>query len=175
LYVETKPISQVHARGFEKSRDNLASEGKNVPKKKPDGLNLASELARIFLRAAEPGLVSAYLFGSMADDRAHRESDIDVGVLLRRDIYPTARERFEERLRLSARLGNELKNDAVDLVILNDAPPHLGRKIVTTGKRLFCSDEEADHAFVRDVQLRAADLEPFLRRARRVKLAAIAR
>jgi len=27
------------------------------------------------------GLVSAYLFGSRAADRAHRESDLDVGVL----------------------------------------------------------------------------------------------
>jgi hypothetical protein len=34
---------------------------------------------------------------------------------------------------------------------------------------------ELDRACVRDAQLRAADLEPFLRRARRVKLAAILR
>ena len=33
----------------------------------------------------------------------------------------------------------------------------------------------ADHDFVRDTQLRAADLEPFLRRARKIKLRAIAR
>lgn len=54
-------------------------------------------------------------------------------------------------------------------------PPHLGRGIVTLGQRLFCADPEADHAYVRDVQLRAADLEPFLRRTRRVKLSALAR
>jgi predicted nucleotidyltransferase len=151
------------------------SEGKIVTKQKSNRLNRASELEGIFQRSAVPGLVSAYLFGSVADDRTHRESDIDVGVLLRRDVHPTARERFEERVRLLAFLAKELKTDSVDLVILNDAPPHLGRKIITAGKRLFCSDDEADHAFVRDVQLRAADLEPFLRRARRVKLAAIAR
>jgi len=50
----------------------------------------------------------------------------------------------------------------------------LGRHIVTTGRRVYCHDAEADHAFVRDVQLRAADLEPFLRRARRIKLDALA-
>jgi hypothetical protein len=43
------------------------------------------------------------------------------------------------------------------------------------GRRLLCVDAEADHAFVRDVQLRAADLEPFLRRTRRLKLQALAR
>lgn len=32
-----------------------------------------------------------------------------------------------------------------------------------------------DRAFVRDAQLRAADIEPFLRRTRRLKLAAIRR
>ena len=42
----------------------------------------------------------------------------------------------------------------------------------TLGKRF---DPDADHAFVRDVQLRAADLEPFLRRTRRLKLQALAR
>jgi hypothetical protein len=36
-----------------------------------------------------------------------------------------------------------------------------------------CSDPEADHAFRRDSQLRAADLEPFLRRARALKLEAL--
>ena len=66
------------------------------------------------------------------------------------------------------------RND-VDLVILNDAPPHLARAIVTTGRRVFCANSEADHAFVRTIMLRAADLEPFLRRARRVKLRALKR
>ena len=51
----------------------------------------------------------------------------------------------------------------------------LARHIVTTGRRVFCGDPERDHAFVRDVQLRAADLEPFLRRTRALKLDAMAR
>jgi len=146
-----------------------------VTKKKSALENLANNLGDFFRKSAEPGCVSAYLFGSAASDRTHRESDIDVGVLLSRDQYPTSRERFQERVRLSAALREELKHDVVDVVILNDAPPLLGRRIVTAGTRVFCSDQEADHAFVRDVQLRAADLEPFLRRTSRVKLAAIAR
>jgi hypothetical protein len=59
-------------------------------------------------------------------------------------------------------------------VVLNDAPPGLGRHVVR-GRRLVCFDTEADHAFVRDVQLRAADLEPFLQRTRRLKLQALVR
>jgi predicted nucleotidyltransferase len=126
---------------------------------------------------AEPaaGLVSMYLFGSHAGDRAHRESDVDIGVLLDRRVHATREARFAERVRLSAWAMGALHADAVDVVVLNDAPPHLGRRIATTGVRIFCADAEADHAFVRDVQLRAADLEPFLRRTRRIKLDALAR
>ena len=54
----------------------------------------------------------------------------------------------------------------IDLVILNDAPPLLGRRIVRAGRRLHAGDAAAVHAFERDVQLRAADLEPFVRRGR---------
>jgi len=119
-------------------------------------------------------VVSAYVFGSVADDRAHRESDVDVAVLLRHETVPTSADRFEIRLRLCSRLAARLHR-AVDLVVLNDAPPGLGRHVVTRGVRVLVRDLEADHAFVRDVQLRAADLDLFLRRMRRIKLEAMAR
>jgi predicted nucleotidyltransferase len=137
--------------------------------------DIGSALGRFLVGSPPPGLVSAYLFGSHAAGRAHRESDVDVAVLLAWDAYPTGRERFDERLRLAALLAGAIRTDRIDLTVLNDVPPPLGRRIVTTGQRIFCSDPERDHAFVRDVQLRAADLEPFLRRTRRVKLAAIRR
>jgi predicted nucleotidyltransferase len=116
-----------------------------------------------------------YLFGSYAEARAHAESDVDLGVLLHRDLYPTPRERFAERVRLTAWLIGVLGINAVDVVILNDAPPELGRRIVTQGQRVYCADTQRDHAFVRDVQLRAADLAPFLRRTRRIILQALER
>lgn len=121
------------------------------------------------------GVVSVYLFGSQAEGRAHRESDVDLAVLLDRGTFPAARERFEARLLMSARFQAALGSRPVDLVVLNDAPPGLGRAIVSHGRRLFCSDVDADRAFVRDVQLKAADLDPFLRRTRRLKLEALAR
>lgn len=137
--------------------------------------DIAGVLGRAFAAAQLPGVVAVYLFGSHAEGRAHRESDIDVGVLLRHAAYASAAQRFEERVRLSAWLIGALHVNDVDVVVLNDAPPLLARRIVTRGQRVFCSDHEAAHAFVRDVQLRAADLEPFLRRARRTTLAALAR
>lgn len=137
--------------------------------------DLGSVVARILTGMATPGLISVYLFGSHAEGRAHRESDVDVAILLARDVHPTPRDRFEERLRVSMGLSAGLGTPRVDVVVLNDAPPQLGRRIVTGGRRLLCQAPEADHTFLRDIQLRAADVEPFLRRARRLKLASVAR
>lgn len=121
-----------------------------------------------------PGVASAYLFGSVATGRAHRESDVDVGVLLDWDRYPQARDRFGARLRLIGLLRAAVERE-VDVVVLNDAPPTLARHIVTTGRRIVTVDPEADHVFVRTTLSRAADLEPFLRRTRRIKLEALGR
>jgi predicted nucleotidyltransferase len=122
----------------------------------------------------EPGVVSAYLFGSRAEGRPHHESDLDVGLLLEYDRTGGAASRFTLRIRASSRL-EEATTFPTDVVILNDAPPTLARHVVTRGRRVFTRDAEIDHAFVRDAQLRAADLEPFLRRTRRAKLESLAR
>jgi predicted nucleotidyltransferase len=122
--------------------------------------------------AGAEGLVSAYVFGSAADGRTHRESDVDVAVLLRREAYPTPASRFEMRVRLIGLLGRPLGREA-DVVVLNDAPPQLARHVMTRGRRIVVFDGDVDHAFLRTVLSRAADIEPFLRRARTVKLAAL--
>ncbi len=138
------------------------------------GTDVAGTIAAVLESGAVSGVVSAYLFGSEAQGRAHRESDVDVGVVLRYDEHPTARDRFETRLRLHAELGAALRRE-VDVIVLNDAPPLLARRVVLSGYRVFCGDADGDHGFVRDVQLRAADVEPFIRRTRRAKLSALRR
>ena len=137
--------------------------------------DVAARLTRLFQATRWPGIISIYLFGSHAEHRAHRESDVDVGVLLDRAALPSAAARFDERVRLSAQLGAELRASVVDVVVLNDVPPGLASRIVTKGVAVYCASSEVDHAFRRDSQLRAADLGPFLKRMRRLKLAALAR
>ncbi len=137
--------------------------------------DVAARLEAAFREPPMPGVASAYLYGSHAEARAHRESDVDVGVLLDWATHPSPADRFEARVRLGSWLIGVLHANDVDLVVLNDVPPHLGRRIVTTGRRVSRADSETDHAFVRDVQLRAADLEPFLRWTRQLKLEALAR
>ncbi len=137
--------------------------------------DLAARLTRLLAKTRPAGTISAYLFGSHAEQRAHRESDVDIAVLLDRAGHPSSEARFRERVRFSAWLAAELGTSMVDVVVLNDAPPGLASRIVTQGIRVYCGSAEVDHAFRRDVQLRASDLEPFLRRMRRLKLAALAR
>ena len=82
-------------------------------------------------RVLEPddieGMVSLYVSGSVAQGRAHEDSDLDIGVLLDRRTYADEGSRFHKRLLLSATLSRVGGPDA-DVVILNDAPPLLGRR-----------------------------------------------
>lgn len=132
------------------------------------------EVLERFFREHPEGVVSAYLFGSHARGTDHRDSDIDVAVLFDRNALPTSEQRLERRIRLTSELIVALKRNEVDLIALNDVPPQLAR-VALRGRRVFCRDAEAEHAFARTTLSRAADLEPFLRRVRRLKLDAIAR
>ena len=138
------------------------------------------ELARILSMLAsyfadKPGVQAAWLFGSPAEGRSHRESDIDVAVLLEHGRFPDARARFEARVAMTADLVAVLHRNEVDLVVLNDAPPLFARRIVLDGRLVHCADADAEHVVRRDVQLRAADVAPFLERMRRIKLERLSR
>lgn len=135
---------------------------------------IRERLRRYFANRADPSVISVYLFGSFAEGRDHQDSDIDIGVLLDRTLCPSRRERFDRRIWLTSELISVLACNEVDVVILNDAPPLLSRKIVTRGQPAFIGDSQAARRFVCDVQLRAADLEPWLRKMARRKLAALA-
>jgi uncharacterized protein len=136
---------------------------------------LRQRLAGFFAARPDLGIASAYLFGSHAEGRAHRESDIDVAVLLPWELYPTAKERFELRVSVGSELIAELKHDEVDLVILNDLPPLLARRILWEGIPVFLGDATADLDHRPQVQSRAADLAPWLERMQKIKLAALRR
>jgi predicted nucleotidyltransferase len=121
-----------------------------------------------------PGLVAAFLFGSEARGRAHRESDIDVGVVLDRAQYPHAAHRFDARLRLIGDL-QIATHRTVDLLVLNDVPPLLARRVLLDGVRLVVPNASALEQFQRLVLSRAADLSPRIAHARRAMLETLAR
>ena len=136
-------------------------------------METAKRLTEFFDQAEAEEVLSAYLFGSHSSGTNHAESDIDVAVLVDREARPTRVDRDRLRIDLGSALISTLGVNRIDVVSLEDVPPELGRRIVTEGLRVYCASPEADHTFVRDVQLRAADLDPFLRRMRALKLEAL--
>lgn len=62
-------------------------------------MDVAEQIRRLLRRHPQRGVTAVYLFGSHAERRSHAESDVDVGVLLARDAFPSERLRFEERIR----------------------------------------------------------------------------
>ena len=92
---------------------------------------LASGLAARLSR--EPDVLVAYLYGSHARGTAGPGSDVDVAVLL-----DEGADRAQRRLELQASLG-----EAVDLVVLNDAPVALAYRVLRDGVVLTSRDEQA--------------------------------
>jgi hypothetical protein len=82
-----------------------------------------------------PGVVLAVLFGSAARNRAGRESDLDVGLILDEGQAPAAR----IAVALERATGR-----TVDLVRLDQAPPLLRFEIARTGQVII---ERRPHAW----------------------------
>lgn len=88
--------------------------------------------------AAQADVVAAWLFGSCARGAPGPLSDIDVAVLLA-EGPPTATRQLELAVALTAALGT----DAVDIVVVNDAPVDLAFRVVRDGELLLCRDDAA--------------------------------
>jgi predicted nucleotidyltransferase len=134
---------------------------------------ISDRVAQYFASRRPAGVAAAYLFGSHARGAPHAESDVDVGVVLQPALLPDRAAQHRLTLELASDLISATHCNAVDVVVLNRAPPELSSTVVARGQRLYLADPEADHQFRRTAQLRYADLRPFLDRTRRTKLQAI--
>ncbi len=104
-------------------------------------------------------VVAAYLFGSQAEGRTGKLSDVDVAVLLNGG---SKKELFQKKLEIGGELGNLLKREDIDVVVLNEAPPLISHRVVKNGKLLFTRDEKARLAYEVRAVLRYLDWKPFL-------------
>jgi predicted nucleotidyltransferase len=81
----------------------------------------------------------AYLFGSVAEGREGKLSDVDMGVLL--DESLNKKERFSLQLKSISELTSILKTDRIDLIVMNNAPIPLNYEIIKASHPLFVRDE----------------------------------
>ncbi len=87
-------------------------------------------------------ILFAYLFGSQATGKTRHDSDVDIAVYLPKEIPP--KRFFDWRLKLMAELRPVLRTDAVDVVILNEAPLVLRYEIISKGKILLNRDPKKE-------------------------------
>ncbi|KAF5430911.1 hypothetical protein C5S35_04425 [Candidatus Methanophagaceae archaeon] len=81
----------------------------------------------------------AYLFGSVAEGKEGRLSDVDLAVFL--DESLSKKQRFNLQLKLISELTSILKTDKIDLVIMNNAPISLNYEIIKANHPLLVRDE----------------------------------
>ena len=90
---------------------------------------------------ARPEILEAYLFGSHARDTGQAHSDIDVAVFVNfGEVVPGP---FGYRSELTSALMSGLGSNAVDVVVLNTAPPLLYHRVLRDGVRVVSRDLRA--------------------------------
>jgi uncharacterized protein len=105
--------------------------------------NSASTLVGALAAALAPRIEvrEAYLFGSHARGSAQPHSDIDVAVYV--DERARATSGYGYAAELTAFLMQQLETNAIDLVVLNHAPPLLYHRVLRDGQRVISRDLRA--------------------------------
>jgi len=112
---------------------------------------------------AEPSIVAAWLFGSMARGSATRSSDIDVAIL---QSGPAPRTLADLPLDLQAELSSAMGRE-VQIVLLASAPPDLIHRVLRDGELLVERDRAARVRFEVEARNRYFDMQPIWREYRR--------
>jgi len=85
-----------------------------------------------------PKIKLAYFFGSRANGKFNDNSDYDFAVYFDKE---TEIKMFDIRIKLMAELATLLKNDKIDVVVLNQSEdPTLNFEIIQTGKLIYDKD-----------------------------------
>lgn len=119
-------------------------------------INRIEQLVPLF--AADTGIVLVFLFGSYARDKANALSDVDFALLLASEIRPE--KYLDYRLRYATAAMQALRDERVDVVILNTAPPLLAHEVIK-GRVLFARSPEARVKYIVDVQRKYLDFKSF--------------
>lgn len=112
--------------------------------------------------ASDSRILALYLFGSRGRHEETEQSDVDVGVLFRKQ------ESFRDLMLLEDALQRRL-GLPVDLIDAGRASAFLALDVIR-GERLFCGDPDRCDEFELYVMRRAGDLAPFEKERRQLLL-----
>ncbi|KXB06146.1 hypothetical protein AKJ53_01210 [candidate division MSBL1 archaeon SCGC-AAA382F02] len=111
-------------------------------------------------------VLAAYLYGSIAKGTTHKESDVDIALLLEEGFSPeglyTARISEEIEKKMNA-------NREVDVRVLNDRPITFQHQVLRDGKKIFTRDRRARINFETEVYDRYLDYRPFFDRFNEIR------
>lgn len=107
--------------------------------------------------ATQTDVVAAYLFGSLAEERAMPRSDVDIAILFADASDPLAV--GDRQLQLMGEL-ERFTGREVDVVILNTAPPILQHQVLQHGRLLYERDRRTRVDFEVWAGKIYADLKP---------------
>ncbi len=87
------------------------------------------------LKLGLSGLAAVYLHGSAVKTGLRADSDIDLALLFEHGKNPDAKKLFTVRSELEEAVGR-----SVDLGVLSTENPVFAKEVITSGKRLMCTD-----------------------------------
>lgn len=93
--------------------------------------------------ARQEALSAVYLFGSYGTEHQTPLSDVDIAVLVKRAHHPMS---LKDRLTLEDQISRILREDDVNLLILNDAPVVFRHKVLKQGRMLYRAGHGTDLA-----------------------------
>jgi predicted nucleotidyltransferase len=128
-----------------KSQEGLTIEARDPTKEEILGM------LETFFKEVQ-GVALVFLFGSTATNRAHRRSDVDIGVLFK------SRPRIDRIIRLRNNLISVLRKE-VDLSVLNQASPILKMQVLKNGTLVYAADKSQFAQFFVDTINQYDDLK----------------
>ena len=122
----------------------------NLTRKTPSALSEPI----VGLLARYPSIKLGIVFGSLADERATPESDLDLGVAATQPLDTAMKTMFIEALA-------EIAGRPIDLIDLQAVNGPILQQVLTQGQLIYCSDQMLYAALIRDMLFNQSDMMPY--------------